>query len=175
MNTEWLEVLIVVSFWALILLGVHLRVRAGRRRKMRLPGGGVECKIVPRQDATSEELKNLAEALDRWMAEHGKPSLTTAYGLSDLRRGELPQPLSIALETFLDDNLMHHGVTPPSGTRRADRHQQILDKLGPMAASRAVYLHVRGAEQAAASLREAIPADLVEDIFIDHRSWNGGG
>jgi hypothetical protein len=172
MNMEWLEVLLVVVFWGLVLIGVHLRIRADRRRGLRLPRG-VECKIVPRQNASSEELKTLGEALDRWMAVYGKPSLTTVYGLTDLRRGELPQPLSIALESYLDDNLTQHGVMPPSGERRALRHQEILDKLGPMAASRAVYLRVHGAEQATASLREAIGPNLVEDIFIDQRSLYG--
>ena len=172
MTTDWLEVLAGLSLGALLLLWVHRRGR-GDRARLRLPRGGIECEIVPRQDATPDELKTLAEALSRWMTVHGQPSLTTAYGLTDLRRGELPQPLSMALETFLDDTLTQRGHTPPSGSQRAVRHQQILDKLGPMATSRAVYLRVRGAEQAAASLRDAIPADLVEDIFIDRRSWNG--
>jgi hypothetical protein len=175
MDTDWLEVLAVLGLGALMLLWVHRRGRIGGRAALRLPREGVECEIVPRQDATSEELKSLAKALARWMANHGSPSLTTAYGLTDLRRGELPQPLSMALETFLDDNLAQRGLTPPHGAQRALRHQQILDKLGPMASSRAVYLRVRGAEEAAASLREAIPADLVEDIFIDRRSWHGDG
>jgi hypothetical protein len=172
MNTDWLEVLASLGLGALLLLWVHRRGR-GDRSRLRLPGEGVECEVVPRQDATPDELKHLAEALNRWMVVYGAPSLTTAYGLTDLSRGELPQPLSMALEMFLDDNLTQRGHTPPSGSQRAVRHQQILDKLGPMATSRAVYLRVRGPEQAAASLRDAIPADLVEDIFIDHRSWNG--
>ena len=173
MNTDWLEVLAGLSLGALLLLWVHRRARPARDPGLRLPHEGSECEIVPRHDASSDELKNLAAALERWMSVHAAPSLTTAYGLTDLRRGELPQPLSMALEMFLDDNLAQRGLEPPTGPRRALRHQQILDKLGPMATSRAVYLRVHGAEQAAASLRDAIPADLVDDILIDHRSWNG--
>jgi hypothetical protein len=172
MNTDWLEVVAGLSLGVILLIWVHRRGRSEGTR-LRLPRDGVECEIVPRRDATPEELKCLATALSRWMTVHGQPSLTTAYGLTDLRRGELPQPLSMALETFLDDTLTRHGHAPPTGSERAFRHQLILDKLGLMATSRAVYLHVRGAEQAAASLRDAIPADLVEDIFIDHQSWNG--
>jgi hypothetical protein len=171
MNTDWLEVLAGLSLGGLLLIWVHRRGRGGDT--LRLPRGGVECEIVPRRDASPEQLKTLAEALARWMAQHGAPSLTTAYGLTDLRRGELPQPLSLALETFLDDHLTQRGLTPPAGEQRALRHQQILDKLGPMAASRAVYLRVHGAEQAAASLREAIAPELVEDIFIAQRSLYG--
>jgi len=176
MNTNWLEVLAVLAMGALMLLWVHRRNRADRGPPPRLPrsgvGDGTECEVIPRRAAAPDELKRLAGALGRWIAENAVPSITTAYALADLRAGELPQPLSVALELYLDDSLTRRGLAPPTGVERVERHQQILERLGQMAMSRAVFLRIPDAQQAGASLRAAIPAELVEDIFVNHRSWD---
>src|SRR5947209_18397470 len=110
MITEWLEVLAVLAMGALMLLWVHRRSRGlgGPEVSLR-PGKGIECEVIPRRDATPQELKMLAEALGRWMPANAVPSTTTPYALADLREGELPQPLSVALELYLDDSLAQRG------------------------------------------------------------------
>jgi hypothetical protein len=171
---DWLQVLAVLAMGGLLLLWTHPWSRSRTRRALgpRLRGKSLECEIIPRPDATPEQLKALADALDNWIGNHAVPSVTTAYALADLRAGELPQPLSVAFEHYLDDHLVECGGESPSGPARAQRHRAILEKLGPMATGRTVFVHVRDVQEAAESLRQAIPAELVEDILIDHRSWD---
>jgi hypothetical protein len=177
MNTDWLEVLVILALGAVMLLWVHHWNRRRPRTELwpRRSAAGVECEVIPSRDATPPQLKRLGDALDRWIAAHAVPSLTTAYALADLREGELPQPLSVALERYLDDTLTRRGLTPPSGAERAQRRRQILEKLGQIAASRTVLVRVHDARQAAESLRQSIPPDLVDDILIDRRSWGERG
>jgi hypothetical protein len=173
MLPDWLQVVIVLALAGVLLLWTHPWARRRPRRApgLRPPGNGVECEVIPRRDANPGQLKALADALDRWIADHAVPSVTTSYALADLRAGELPQPLSVAFERYLDDHLAERGGTPPSGTERGVRHRAILDKLGSMARGRTVFVHVRDAREAAETLRRCVPAELVEDILIDHRSW----
>jgi hypothetical protein len=174
MNTDWLEVAAIVSFGAVMLLWAHRWNRNPRAWDLvlRRRRAALECEVIPRRDATTQELKALASALDRWISESAQPFLTTAYAVADLHGGELPQPLSVAFESYLDDQLVRRGRDPPSGQERSRRHQEIVQRLGPIAASRTVLVHVRDAKQAIASLRKTVPPELVEDILIDRRSWN---
>jgi hypothetical protein len=174
MNTSWLEVLVIVALGVVMLLWAHQRQRVRRLPDLwlRRSANSLECEVIPRRDATPAEFKRLAEALERWIGRHAVVSMTTAYALADLHEGELPQPLSVALEHYLDDNLVQRGQTPPSGAARAERHRQILQTLGEMATRRTVYVRVQDARQAADSLRQSVPAELVEDILINNRSWD---
>jgi len=167
-------VLATLGLGLLMLFWVHRRSRSsgGLDLRRRRRPYGVECEVIPRRDASSDELKKLAEVLERWIVDNAAPSMTTAYALADLRQGELPRPLSVALEYYLDDSLVQRGHAPPAGPQRLERHHQVVEKLGTMGTSRAVFVRVADAEQASASLRSAIPADLVADILIDHRSWD---
>jgi hypothetical protein len=176
MNTEWLEVAAILALGAVLLLWVYPWNRRRPRLELRPSrASGAECEIIPRRDATPQQLKQLAGVLDRWIPANATPSMTTNYALADLHEGELPQPLSVALEHYLDDALAQRGLEPPARSERAERRRQILEKLGRLATTRTILLRVPDARQAAASLREAIPADLVDDILIDRRSWAEGG
>jgi hypothetical protein len=157
-----------------MLFWVHRRSRAprGPNLGLRQSDRQIDCEVIPRSDASPQELKRLAQVLGGWIERNAMPSVTTAYALADLRQGELPQPLSVALELYLDDSLSQRGLAPPTGPQRALRHHQVLEKLGKMAMSRSVFLHVAEGREAGISLREAIPPDLVQDILIDRRSWD---
>jgi hypothetical protein len=172
-ETEWFQVVLILAFGALMLLWAH-QVALGQRSR-RLPGGAppgtLECEIIPRQDGTSADLKALGQALDKWVEGHAVPSVTTVYALEDLRAGELPRPLLTAFEGYLDAHRERHQQPALTGAERVDRHRQLLHKLGELAHRRTVFVRVQDAESALRSLRESLPAGLVEDVLIDGHSW----
>jgi hypothetical protein len=172
-DTEWFEVLLILGFGALMILWAQ-QVSLGRRSQ-RLPGGAppgtLECEIIPRQDADSAHLKELGQVLTQWMPGNAVPSVTTVYALEDLNVGELPRPLLSAFEAYLDAHRERHNQPDLTGPERADRHRQLLYRLGDLAHRRTVFVRVLDVESAFQSLREQIPVGLVEDVLIDGHSW----
>jgi hypothetical protein len=131
----------------------------------------VPAEILPRRDATSDELKALGELLADWsegeLAPEGLLRFIDNIVLIELVGGDDPGELIFAVFYSADDD--DDGLTV---TRRATPHSD------PAAAARllVVACRFRGAgysrRRAVESLRDAIPAALVEDVLIDGRSWD---
>ncbi len=187
---EILEVAVIAAFGAVMLLWVYElgRDRAGGFGKG--PPFPLDCAIVPRQDCTPDELKELGFALGAWWrAECAAPNSPAAQfdedALHDLLAGELPQPFGLRLLGWLRDpdarrslalprRLTPHEVT--EALRHARHANPAVARRIPRAELRAVFIGLaRQTEPAArrlvASLRHSLPADLIEDIRIDGRSW----
>jgi hypothetical protein len=124
----------------------------------------IPCILKPRADATADELKQLGTVFAHWssreLTNEGVLYSIDQKGLDSLLAGELPDPL--ALQAW-----SHHEGIPP---------ERIRQDLGPLASERSVRFNVKDEPHctrgmAVQSLRQAIPADLVEDIFIGDASW----
>ncbi len=126
----------------------------------------VACRIVPRSALSSADLQRLGQALDDWslreLPEGGLLSSIDAIAVFDLIAGDLMQE---ALLGIVDGGSLTPDGPPP-------------DRSGP---SEALYVDCafRGEQfdrgRAVASLRSAIPTDLVQQVFLDDRSWDRAG
>jgi hypothetical protein len=121
------------------------------------------CELRPHHDTTPEQLKRLGTALQVWaQRELGKGILYSIEpkGLQSLLGGEPPNPLALQAKA-------HHEDVPL---------ERIRQDLGPLASDRSLRFTVHDEphctrDMVAQSLRQAIPAELVEDILIDDVSW----
>jgi hypothetical protein len=130
----------------------------------------VAAEVVPRHDATSDDLKALGRALADWsegeLVPGGLLRFIDNIVLTELLGGDDPSELVFAVVFGEDDGDVL------TITRRAPPHAD------PAAAARllVVACSFRGAgysrRRAVESLRDAVPAALVEDVIIDGRSWN---
>ncbi len=129
----------------------------------------IPCEIVPRCDATPEQLKALGEALAAWSEEQFATdsalrtidNLVVAQflGTDDL----LEMVFAVVYAESADDGLT---ITRRGrGATQAAAPEPLI-----------VFCSFRGANydrgRVIAGLRAAIPAELVQDIVIDGRSWN---
>jgi len=111
--------------------------------------------IIPRPDLASDQYKELAEAINRWLTYAVQMEFDhwiSLDALEDLHLGEPPRPLAI----ILADN----SETTLSNLRKA---------LGGAASERTVPFKVRigtSPELVLASLRQYIPSDFVTDILL---------
>jgi hypothetical protein len=131
----------------------------------------IPAEIRPRRDATSDQLKALGELLADWsegeLAPDGLLRFIDNIVLIELVGGDDPSELIFAVFYSADDDA--DGLTI---IRCATPHSD------PAAAARllVVVCSFRGAgysrRRAVESLRDAIPAALVEDVLIDGRSWD---
>jgi hypothetical protein len=116
--------------------------------------------IIPRQDLTSDQFKQLAKALDRWCAyavQMGFGLWISIDALEDLRLGEPPRPLAVIL------------AAKDQTTRLSDWHKT----LGNEATERTVLFKVRvgtSPELVQTSLRQSIPREFVTDIVLQDSS-----
>ncbi|SRR6266540_443791 len=124
----------------------------------------VVCELQPRQDATPEQLKMLGKALEGWAhRERGNEGVLCwidQEGLDSLLSGEPPNPLGLRAKQH------NEGVS----------WEQIRQGLGPVASDRSLRFTVKDdphctRDMVNESLRQVIPAELVEDILIDDISW----
>jgi hypothetical protein len=124
----------------------------------------VPCELVPRHDVTPEQMKELGAALREWCRrEFGDGVLYSIdqKALASLLGGEPPDPLALQAKS-------HHPDVPLG---------RIREDMGALAGFRSVRFAVKDEPQCTRaqvieSLRQAIPADLVDDIFIDNVSWS---
>ncbi len=124
----------------------------------------IQCELIPRHDATTDELKSLGTAMKEWASrELGNEGVLFSIDpadLSSLLCGEPPNPLAL-------DVAKHHKDVPL---------ERIRQDLGPLASNRSLRFTVKDEpdctrDKVIESLRQAIPAELVEDILIDDVSW----
>jgi hypothetical protein len=130
----------------------------------------VPCEVVPRRGATSDELKALGLALAVWseseLREGGLLRCIDNIVLAELLGGDDPSELVFAVlhGDTNDDTVTITRLTSPHSDPAAAAQQLIVSCSfrGPG------YSRSRAVE----SLRDAVPAALVEDVLIDGRSWN---
>jgi len=110
----------------------------------------IRCIIFPRRDATPRQRRELGAALHRWYAresrEHGIALYTNQQAINALLAGSWPPSES------------RKGKT----TKSKRRPPVLLDVRDGKQYSRQATIE---------SLRKDIPANLVEDVLIDGRSW----
>ena len=133
----------------------------------------VGCWVIPRWDATPEQRQVLGEALGRWSKRESDPNGLLHHmdhlALLDLLAVESPQACVLQM-------LGKAGEADP--WRESAAPGEEADKTIPE--ERTVFFAVRGGSsydrwRVIASLRQDIPAELVEDILIDGQSWQGEG
>jgi hypothetical protein len=124
---------------------------------------------MPRQDASTEELKALAVAFtELTRRELGHAGILESFDpghLADLIRGELPQPMALRIATEhgkLGEHLDLKRLFQDLGRESSDRSLHFALRDGPS-------YDRRGVIQV---LRQVIPAELVEDILIGDESWD---
>lgn len=124
----------------------------------------VVCELKVRQDLTPEQLKELGKALEAWATRERSNAGLLCWidqeGLDSLLSGEPPTPLGLRVKQ------LNEGVS----------WEKIRQDLGSVVSDRSLRFTVndepgcpRG--QVIESLREAIPAELVEDVLINDVSW----
>jgi hypothetical protein len=195
-DTRWAEVCVILALGALMLLWTHQWQHAPRRRPALARGRILlgDCEIVPRQDASPEQLKRLGNAIARWWederadAGRANPWIDTS-ALGDLLAGELPQPFALRLLTEINHPSAFPGQGGPADApsrmtvrelkealQKAKETYPQLGQLLPQADARTVYCglgsHSRSRrERIIDRLRRAIPSELVEDVRVDGQSW----
>jgi len=122
----------------------------------------VICQVIPKKDLSSGELRSLAESLRQWCQSESASRRDVMIqvegrGLADLERGEYPRPLA--------QRIADGGAIDPD---------QAALELGEAATSRNIELRIAcdDRDALAASLRDGIPASLVEDVLVGDASWS---
>ena len=137
----------------------------------------LNCEILPRSDASAEELKRLGVALSDWLNtyldEVGESGLDVEVwldmdGIDSLLAGELPAPFAIRC-----------GVPGMAAAEFAEAvavarsRYSLLRRLLPMPSSRGVTfglsLDEEVSEEVITRLRHALPMDLVSVVRINGR------
>jgi hypothetical protein len=130
----------------------------------------VPAEVLPSRAATSDDLKALGHALADWSESELRPDGLLRdidnIVLTELLGGDDPSDVVFAVVYGEDDD---DGLTI---IRRATPHADPVTA----AALLVVAFSFRGAgynrRRAVESLRDAVPAALVEDVIIDGRSWD---
>jgi hypothetical protein len=195
-DAGWTEVFLVLAIGTLMLLWAVQVSRAPRRRMLPLLGknwAAASGEIIPRPDATPEQLKRLGAALAEWWERRGGgteggPHWIDGAALNDLLAGELPQPFVLRILTEMHNSPSSPGTAalglPGRMTTRElrealhearDTHPHLARSI-PQADSRTVPFGLGSAGQIdrqtiIAGLRRFVATELVEDILIDGQSW----
>jgi hypothetical protein len=159
------------------------------------------CVLLPRRDATPEQLKALGEALCTWSEMEQESGLHAGFrtrGVDDLLEGEMPQPLAIRkakdlppepegrdMKKVLEEAKRMADLPPEERDRLEAERQAIVpgavqrakQELGELASSRLILLSVTphwvhpDRKRVIQGLKKYIPKELVEDIDVEGRSW----
>src|SRR5262249_36776036 len=133
----------------------------------------VPCWVIPRRDGNRPQRQALGDALGRWSNRESGPTGLLHHmdnlALLDLLAEESPQALVLQmLGKATEADPWGEKVKTPQG---AD---------SDVPEERTIFFAVRGGPsfdrcRVIASLRQDIPAELVEDILIDGQSWQDEG
>ena len=126
--------------------------------------------VLPRRGATSDELKALGLALTDWSEAELRPGgLLRAIDnvvLTELLGGDDPSEVVFAVLRGEDNGDF---VTI---TQRTPPHSDPAEAAGRLIVACLFRGSAYDRPRAVESLRDAIPAALVEDVLIDGRSWD---
>jgi len=116
----------------------------------------IRCEIIPREDATPDQLRQLASAILRWYNQEvrgeGATRRIDQHGLTSLQAGKLPDALALGAV-----------AGPDEPDPELDRHAvAIVVRGGPAYDRKAVI----------ASFRRDLSPELVQDVLVAGRSWN---
>jgi hypothetical protein len=142
----------------------------------------IRCELIPRVDASPEQLRTLGKALAGWCeresGDDGILHFISRHALADLAVGERPCPFIDQVEELLQEEEALIGrartLTPDEETQR---RRKLRDELGDDCMRRTLLIQVRGAayshrQRTIDSFRRSIPPELVEDILINDRTWD---
>jgi hypothetical protein len=141
----------------------------------------IECEVVPRPGATPAELKALGSALLRWYVREcrgdGIAHSVDTEALIELLNGRPPAPrVPRAAPACVPPGVRE--PAEPGWLNGYELRVPSLDRLrDAIAGARrpAALLRVRDGKcdrcRAVASLRQHLPASLIDDVFVDGRSW----
>ena len=122
----------------------------------------VVCQVMPKEGLSADQLRALAESLRQWCQSESARRRDVMIqvegrGLGDLDRGEYPRPLA--------ERIADGAAVDPD---------QVALELGEQASSRNIELRIAcdDRDELAASLREGVPASLVEDVLVGETSWS---
>lgn len=135
----------------------------------------IVCEIIPRSTCCADDLKTLAEALERWHEalsgwewNCGIHVYLHDLDLRDLRRGELPLPagLKVASNLRRAQELLATSFLLPT----------MREATTALGTRRSVCLICQATEYYSedvlfSSMRHFIPAELVADVRIGAKSW----
>jgi hypothetical protein len=134
----------------------------------------IDGEIVPLRNATGAQLQALGLALRRWsrreMGTDGVAPVVDPRALEDLVSGELPQPMANRLSGMF-------GKAGALNARRAEpASSQVRNVFPQLPDEQALRFKLHGGPSynralVIQSLVQHVPADLVEDIRIDGKSW----
>jgi hypothetical protein len=130
----------------------------------------VPCEVMPRHDATSEQLQQLGQALADWSeAEFRAGGLLRFIDnivLAELLGGDDPSEFLFAVLYDDDDN------DCLTITRRAPAHADPAEAARRLIVSCLFAGTAYDRRRVIERLRQAVPAGLVQDVVIAGRSWN---
>jgi hypothetical protein len=132
------------------------------------------CVVKPRANATAEQLKDLGTALAAWSdreaGEGGLLKFIDHLALIDLMGAGEPQDVVAEILGWPSSPTLPEGAATLPGAAPLPALTAAPEELF-------VFFVLHGGpafsrRRAVESLRAALPADLVEDVLIDRRSWD---
>jgi hypothetical protein len=134
------------------------------------------CKMTLNESATSDQLKELAESLERHCDSveefHGCYASVAVQHLANLRAGELPAPFVVDLmNTFDLTNKVREILKQDALTIDASQRRLIQDELGERAFDRGLVIHITYTEdcpydEVIQELRSMFDHSLVTNIDV---------
>jgi hypothetical protein len=140
----------------------------------------IDCELIPRREATREQLRQLGSALGEWCQRESSDEGILHYisrdVLADLSNGNQPPTFADQYEAMCDE--AHSFFAPPPERTAEEKRKRLIalkEQFGTRVMRRCVFFQVRGnypeRRRAVLNLRAAVPAELVEDLLILDRSW----
>lgn len=143
----------------------------------------LDSEVIPRTDATSEQLRALGAALGEWAgrecSDAGILHFISRNALANLVNGNPPPPYLEQYQEMRNENRTLTGdkTSLDPAVQRQER-QRLKEMMGDEALRRTVFFQVRGTyatrARLFANLRQNLPAELVDDVLISERSWDDG-
>lgn len=145
--------------------------------------------LFPRLDLDPEQYRRLGEALAGWLAARPAGEVSgNLSGLDALLAGAPPDPSSIRRLDMIEQERAAYNLPPLTGAERKAQlaeflrlpeaepctpaERALVETLRRLSFARAISWRMHGRKaEAGASLRAAIPAQLVQTVRIDGEDW----
>lgn len=133
----------------------------------------VNFDIVPRQALTAADFKALGRAIRRWLRLHAKQQGSVRWYDSDsleaLLKGQPPRAQAAEVAASISEGL--RGDIAAAAVNVALLDHVDTETPRPFCLS-LIYNKNSEPRHVLASVRRALPTDLVAEVFIDGRSWD---